>query len=347
MARALALAKKGIGRVHPNPLVGAVLARGSRILAEGAHERYGGSHAEAVVFSKAKGNLSEATLYVTLEPCAHFGKTPPCADAILRRRIGRVVVGSRDPNPLVAGKGIAALRRAGVPVTEGVRAAECDELNEDFFHWIRIGTPFVSGKIALSADGRITTPGSRWITGPAARRHAHGLRSRCDAILVGADTVLKDDPLLTVRSKGYRGRQPVKVVLDGRLRVGPRSKIFSRRSPAPVWIVTASDVSRSRLRLFGPRVDFLKFPRTQNGRVRWSSLLAELGRRGIVRLLVEGGAKTLSEALKQKALNELYIYRAPRKAGQAGLPGPFRRQPSLKAQKVLRLGADRLTVGRF
>ena len=199
MRVALIAAKKGRGRVHPNPLVGAVVASGTKILSAGAHEVFGGPHAEANALRRLRRLPANATLYTTLEPCTHFGKTPPCVDLILRKKIRRVVIASKDPNPLVSGRGIRRLQKAGIHTVIGVLSEESDRMNEDFFHWIRTGRPFVTGKIAESRDGRITTgsPRARWITGKAARLDGHRLRSRCDAILIGAGTVLQDDPLLT------------------------------------------------------------------------------------------------------------------------------------------------------
>ena len=218
MRMALSLALQGAGRTSPNPMVGAVLARGRKVIATGYHQRAGGDHAEIVALKRAGARAKGATLYLNLEPCSHFGRTPPCADAVIRAGVMRGVVGMADPNPLVSGRGIRKLRQAGVQVDVGLLREECRRLNEAFCKHITRRLPFVILKLAASLDGKIATSSgdSQWITGEAARRHVHSLRNQVDAVLVGAGTVIADDPQLPCRIPG--GRNPLRVVVDGRLR---------------------------------------------------------------------------------------------------------------------------------
>ena len=225
MRRAIALAQKGEGQVSPNPLVGAVIVKDGKIIGEGYHEHYGQPHAERNALANCIQSPEGATIYVTLEPCCHHGKQPPCTDALLAAGIRRVVIGSKDPNPLVHGKGIRILREHGVEVTEQVLQDECDEMNEVFFHYIQTKLPFVILKYAMTLDGKIATytGASRWVTGEAARAHVHRMRNRYHAIMVGVGTVLADDPMLNVRVEGWKS--PVRIVCDSSLRIPLDSQI--------------------------------------------------------------------------------------------------------------------------
>ena len=248
MRRAIGLAKKGAGRTAPNPMVGAVIVRDGEIIGEGYHERWGGLHAErnALADCKARGNSAEgAAIYVTLEPCCHYGKTPPCTEALIENGLARVFVGSFDPNPKVSGKGFAQLRAAGIEVTENVLREECDAVNHVFFHFIRTGTPYVIMKYAMTLDGKIATVtgASKWITGGEARRRVHEDRDRYAAVMCGSGTVLADDPLLTCRIPG--GRDPVRIICDSRLRTPLDSQIARTASDVRTIIATcASDGER-------------------------------------------------------------------------------------------------------
>ena len=226
-ALALRLARKGEGCVSPNPMVGAVIVRDGRIIAEGYHRRCGENHAEINAIENATEPIAGATFYITLEPCSHYGRTPPCVDALIACRPGRVVIGTTDPNPKVSGKGIQALERHGIETKVGVLAEACRQLNEVFFKYIRTGIPFVTVKFAQTLDGRIATATghSRWISSPPSLRFAHRLRSLHDAILVGSGTVLRDDPELTCRL--VRGRNPLRIVVDSQLRSSPEARIFN------------------------------------------------------------------------------------------------------------------------
>ncbi len=267
MRRALRLARKGEGRVSPNPLVGAVIVRDGRIIAEGYHRRCGGNHAEIDAIANATEPVAGATFYVTLEPCSHTGKTPPCVDALIALRPGRVVVGTIDPNPLVSGRGIAALERHGIETKAGVLEEECRRQNEVFFKYIRTGVPFVTLKFALTLDGRIATAAghSRWISSPASLRFAHRLRRAHDAILVGAGTVLTDDPELTCRL--VRGKNPLRIVVDSHLRTSPEARVFDVRQ-SPAIAAATRKAPEERRRLFEQKgIEVLELDADEGGRV--------------------------------------------------------------------------------
>lgn len=315
MKRALTLAMKGQGFVHPNPLVGAVLVKNNKIIGEGAHERFGGPHAEVNAIRRAAQSPAGATLYITLEPCAHTGKTPPCTDLILKSGIKRVVAGANDPNPLVSGKGLRILSKKGVKVTAGIMRKEAEALNKDFNHWIRAKTPYVVAKTAQSLDGKIATKSgqSQWITGPEARRYGQRLRAACDAILVGVNTILRDDPLLSVR-QGKGAPQPLKIVLDSRLKTPPRARIFSKESPGNVILAVTRKAPRNKGRLFRGKAEILVV-KEKGGKVDFTALLKSLGKRGVVSVLIEGGGEVIGEAFSSKVVNEVYFFIAPKIIG--------------------------------
>ncbi len=295
MRRALALAAKGVGLTNPNPRVGAVIVRGGKILGEGYHQKAGGPHAEihAIADAKRRGHvLAGATIYVTLEPCCTHGRTPPCTEALIREKFKRVVVAATDPNPHHAGRGFKILRQAGIAVMHGVLAKESAKLNRDFNHWIVTGRPWVVAKIAMSRDGFIALPPGRgrWLTGEKARLRAHELRWASDAILVGAETVRVDNPQLTVRLPGRKGKvQPWRVVL-------------TRSGKLP----------RAKLKLFTDRFK----DRTRVYRcVSLPRVLADLGKLGVTNLLIEGGGKVLGAAFAAGVVNEIAFFIAPMTLG--------------------------------
>jgi diaminohydroxyphosphoribosylaminopyrimidine deaminase / 5-amino-6-(5-phosphoribosylamino)uracil reductase len=312
MRIALREAEKGLGRTSPNPAVGAVLVKGGRIVGRGHHARAGGPHAEVVAIRAAGARAEGADVYTTLEPCNHWGKTPPCSLALIQAGVRRVFVGSRDPNPLVNGKGIARLRRAGVEVVTDVLKAECDELNAQWFRYITAGRPFVTLKAALTLDGKIATRtgDSRWVTGEAARAEVHRLRDRADAVLVGAGTALADDPMLTTRLPRGRGRDPVRVVLDTRLALPRTLKLFHPRSAAPTLVATAV----ARPPPFGPGVELVRC-KTRRGRIDLDDLLAKLAARGIAHVLVEGGAEVHQSFLEAGLVDRVVAFVAPKILG--------------------------------
>jgi diaminohydroxyphosphoribosylaminopyrimidine deaminase/5-amino-6-(5-phosphoribosylamino)uracil reductase len=350
MRLALREAAKGLGRTSPNPAVGAVLVRGGRVVGRGHHARAGGPHAEVEAIRDAGARARGADLYTTLEPCDHYGKTPPCSIAVLEAGVRRVLVGSADPNPLVNGKGIARLRGAGVEVVEGVLRGECDALNAHWFKFMRDRRPYVTLKVAVTLDGRIATRtgDARWVSGEAARRWVHRLRDRVDAVLVGAGTARADDPLLTTRLPGGRGHDPVRVVLDTDLRLPARLALLHPRSAAPTLVAHASP----RTRRFGPGVELVRCRRGKGG-VDLRDLLARLAARGVTHLLVEGGARVNARFLEEGLVDRLAVFLAPRLAGADGVPlaalrGPGRMEDALRLEEVEveRVGDDVLVSGR-
>ena len=297
MARAIELAKRGRGWTNPNPLVGAVIAKEGRIIGEGWHARCGELHAERNAIRALTERAEGATLYVTLEPCCHYGRTPPCTDAILEQKIARVVIGSGDPNPKVSGKGAAILRRAGVQVEEGFMRDACDRLNPVFFHYITTGNPYVIMKYAMTADGKIAarTGDSKWITGEASRRRVQELRWNCMGIMAGIGTVLADDPLLTVREEGRRN--PIRIICDSRLRLPPDSRLCRSAEQYPVIaacsaeILEREDGCRKRKQILeGLGVKVLPVPDSPR-HVNLPALMELLGREKIDSILLEGGRR--------------------------------------------------------
>jgi diaminohydroxyphosphoribosylaminopyrimidine deaminase/5-amino-6-(5-phosphoribosylamino)uracil reductase len=350
MGEALRLAERGAGRTTPNPAVGAVVTRNGRLVGRGYHRRAGGPHAEIFALRQASARARGATLYVTLEPCCHFGRTPPCVDAVLASGVSRVVVGMLDPNPRVRGRGVAQLRRAGLRVDVGVRERQCRGLNEDFVKYVTRGLPFVVLKLAATLDGRIATAkgDSRWVTGTAARRRVHEMRNRLDAVVVGSETVRADDPELTCRLRG--GRDPLRVILDGRLRSPVSAKVFTH-NPERTWLYTLApgDAKAERLRRRGVIV-------RRGGGDRTGSLrrvLRELAREGIKSVLIEGGGVLAAHALRANLVDRVALFLAPKIVGAEGRPmvgamGLRRMAQALLVADVTveRLGEDVLVQGR-
>jgi diaminohydroxyphosphoribosylaminopyrimidine deaminase/5-amino-6-(5-phosphoribosylamino)uracil reductase len=352
MRQALRLARRGVGRTSPNPPVGAIVVRNGRIVGRGYHRRAGAAHGEAAALQDAGANARGAILYVTLEPCAHHGRTPPCVDAVLASGVREVVVGTRDPNQKVRGGGVGRLRRAGLRVRIGILQEECDELIAAFRKHSTTGLPFVTLKLAASLDGRIATASgeSRWITGTGSRRLVHRLRNEHDAVLVGAETVLRDDPELTCRMSG--GRNPIRVVLDGRLRVGTQHRVVSD-SKAPTLILTAAKIAaarRRRLEEKGARILYLPAP---GARIPLRRVLRELGKREILSVMIEGGADVAASALAAGLIDSLYLFYAPKLIGGDGRPmlaslgvRRLKQAIALPSSKVVRVGEDLLVVSR-
>jgi diaminohydroxyphosphoribosylaminopyrimidine deaminase/5-amino-6-(5-phosphoribosylamino)uracil reductase len=348
MRLALREAEKGLGRTSPNPAVGAVVVRGGRVVGRGFHARAGDPHAEVVALRAAGERARGADLYTTLEPCDHQGRTPPCSVAILEAGVRRVVVGGRDPNPLVNGRGVRRLRRHGVAVEIGVLAPACDALNAPWLRFIRSGRPFVTLKAAMTLDGKIATRtgDSRWVTGPEARAWVHRLRDRVDAVLIGSGTARADDPRLTVRLPEGRGRDPLRVVLDTDLGLPSRLRLFHHASSAPTVVAHAS----RRTRRLGPGVETLAC-RPGAGGVDLGDLLTRLAARGVTHLLVEGGAAVNAAFLAAGLVDRLVLLVAPKVVGGGGLswlagPGVPRMAdaPRLDGVKVERIGPDLLVT---
>ena len=352
MRLALRLALRGAGKTSPNPMVGAVLVKGGRIIATGYHRRAGSDHAEIVALKRAGEKAGGATLYLNLEPCNHHGRTPPCTLSLIRSRVKSVVVGMVDPNPLVSGRGIRKLRRAGIRVRVGLLETECRRLNEAFSKFITRRIPFVILKLAVSLDGRIaaSTGDSRWVTGSAARQYVHRLRDQVDAVLVGAGTVLADDPRLTCRISG--GRDPWRIVLDGRLRIPLKAHLLHQREPEKTIVVTGS---RSPVRkiaaLQACGAAVWKFP-LRKGRIPFAPLLKKLGKMGFRSVMIEGGAITAGWALKEDVVDKVLFFYAPKIIGAEGIPmiGPLGIKKMSQARRikdveVKRFGKDFLVSG--
>ena len=312
MLHAITLAKNGEGRTNPNPLVGAVIVKNNEIIGEGFHQKYGGLHAEreALKNCKENGNSAEgATLYVTLEPCCHFGKQPPCTQAIVEAGIRRVVVGSRDPNPLVHGKGNSFLREQGIEVTEDFLKDECDALNPIFFHYISTRTPYVALKYAMTADGKTAskTGKSKWITGEKSRLFVHQLRNRYSCILAGIGTVLSDNPLLTSRIPG--GRNPVRIICDSKLRIPLDCNIVKTAKEIPTIIACCQEnEKKSALEKSGCEV--LCLPGKTG--VDLKKLTKTLGKRSLDSVLIEGGSEIHYSALEAGIVQHIYAFTAPK-----------------------------------
>ena len=349
MRRAIQLAWLGCGFTDPNPMVGAVIVKEGRIIGEGYHRRCGDLHAERVAIASLKEAATGATLYVTLEPCCHYGRTPPCTEAILEQGISRVVIGSRDPNPLVAGKGVEVLRTHGVEVIEDYLRQECDAINPVFFHYITHHTPYVVMKFAQTLDGKIAsrTGASKWITGEVARKHVHGLRGRYSSILVGIGTVLKDDPLLNCRLPG--AHQPLRIVVDSSLRIPLESKLVKTAREYPTLVAAARPNPTKEVALKEQGVEVLYMP-DEGCRVDVQALLKELGRRQVSSVLVEGGAEIHEAVLRSGLVCHVMAYIAPllmggrdakTSVGGIGFDSPDMAL-HLTNQKVTQLGPDLL-----
>jgi len=325
MDRALVLAARGRGLTSPNPLVGAVVVRDGVSIGEGAHLRAGGPHAEVIALGEAGARARGATLYVTLEPCAHQGRTPPCADVLIAAGVVRVVAACRDPNPLVDGRGAARLRAAGVEVELGAREAEARGLNQAFFCFVTRGRPHVTLKTAMTLDGKIAAwdGASRWITSEAARVETHRMRFAADAILVGIGTVLRDDPELTVRLPGSPRKEPLRVVADSRLRVPMEARVLRAGDPARTLIAYAEAGSPSSLEALRARgVGLLEAPGAA-GRVDLGTVLAALAGRDVVSVLAEGGAELGGALVEAGLVDRVAFFVAPRLLGGRGAPGPL------------------------
>ena len=321
MELAIELAKKGIGAVNPNPLVGAVIVKDDRIIGQGYHARYGELHAERAAFASLTEDAAGAEMYVTLEPCCHYGKQPPCTLAIVEHGIRKVYVGSDDPNDKVAGKGIAFLREHGVEVETGVMKDACDAINPVFFHYITTKLPYVVMKYAMSMDGKIAayTGKSQWITGEAARHHVQETRNWLKGIMVGIHTVLQDDPALTCRIEG--GRNPVRIVCDSHLRIPLDCRIVRTAVDVPTIVATLDGASDKAKELEQANVQILQC-KEKDGRIDLYDLMVQLGAQDIDGILLEGGGTLNEQALAQDIVQEVQVYIAPKILGGADAKTP-------------------------
>ena len=356
MRLALGAARRASGRVFPNPAVGAVVFRGDRVLGRGWTQPPGGPHAEIVALERARRRFGAravrgAALAVTLEPCCHHGRTPPCTDALIAAGIATVHAGHRDPHPEVAGGGFRALRRAGIAVHPGVLEAACRAQHRGFLSRVERGRPFVTLKLAATLDGRIATARgeSRWITGAAARAYVHRLRAATDAILVGSGTALADDPALTARRGARVVHRPLRVLLDGRLRVAPTARLFAE--PGSAIVLCAADAPAGRQRAFRAAGVRLLPIRARRGKIPLAAALARLGGEGVGTLLVEGGGSLAAALLREDLVDELLWFTAPKLIGGDGRPAlaplgvaRLADAPTLAIERVQRVGADLLVA---
>ena len=355
MKRALGLATQGLGKTTPNPAVGAVILNtDNQVVGEGYHAKAGEAHAEVRALQAAGAAAQGGTIYVTLEPCSHYGKTPPCADALIKAGLKKVVVATLDPNPLVAGKGIEKLKQAGIEVIVGVLEKEAQDLNEIFFHWIKMGLPFVALKYAMTLDGKIaaSTGDSKWITGIEARTYTHYLRSIYDAILVGSGTVLADNPSLTVRLT--EGKNPVRVILDTELKIPISSNVLTD-SAAETLIVCSENVQTEKLELFRQinRLKIVQVP-LQTDKLDLKVVLKKLAEYGLTSVLVEGGMTINGSFFDAGLVNRVYAFIAPKIIGGAlaktpiGGTGASLIEKGLVLEEIIKkhLGSDYLLTGR-
>lgn len=354
---AYGLAEKARGWTSPNPNVGAVVVKGGRIVGHGTHERPGKPHAEIIALKRAGAKARGATLYLTLEPCVHWGRTPPCIDTVLRAGLRRVVVSSLDPNPLVYAKGVRRLREAGIEVSVGLLEDRNRRLNEAYIKYITRKLPFVTLKAAAGLDGKIATRtgDSRWISSPESRAYAHLLRGEADAVLVGINTVLRDDPRLTVRHPAWKGKTVVRVVLDSRLRFPRQSRLLKTLSRGKLWILTGPDppaAKRKTLERAGAEVIPI---RRRRGRLDLDEALAVLGAREVASLLVEGGSGVLGSFLDARLADKIVLFVAPLVIGGPDAPSldggagaaSIRKALALSSLRSFRIGPDIVMEGYF
>ncbi|WP_438824339.1 bifunctional diaminohydroxyphosphoribosylaminopyrimidine deaminase/5-amino-6-(5-phosphoribosylamino)uracil reductase RibD [Bacillus sp. JJ1533] len=320
MNLAINVAKAGVGQTTPNPVVGAVVVNEGRVVGIGAHLKAGEPHAEVHAIQMAGENAKDATVYVTLEPCSHHGKTPPCADLLVNSNVKRVVIATTDPNPLVAGKGIAKLQAAGIEVEVGVCKEQADGLNSVFYHFLDKKIPYVTLKSATTLDGKIATVTgeSKWITGEEARNDVHLYRSIHDAILVGVNTVLADNPSLTTRLPNGTGKNPIRIILDSSLRTPLDSQVVND-GKAETWIIVTNQVSEEKMNEFSGK-NGVRVIQLQESELSINTVLTVLGEEGISSIYVEGGAEVNGSFLKERAINQVIIYLAPKLVGGKQAP---------------------------
>jgi len=353
MSMALELARQAQGRTSPNPVVGAVIVKNAIVQGTGYHQKAGTPHAEVHALRAAGMEAQDADMYVTLEPCNHTGRTPPCTEAIINAGIKRVFIATLDPNPIVSGRGVARLQAAGIETVVGILEDKARRLNETFNKYIRQRLPFVALKVAQSLDGKMATATgeSQWITGEAARHHGHGLRNIYDAILVGIGTVMKDNPSLTCRLPAGSGRDPVRIIVDSRLSITKDARVLQLDSTASTIIATTASASPDKISIIEKKAPVLIV--NDGPFVHLPSLMKKLAEVEITSVLVEGGSHIISSFLEEKLIDKYYFYIAPKIIGNVKSPGPFdhtlpvplAQVPELINLETLALGKDLLVSG--
>lgn len=355
MKIALKLAKGGEGKVSPNPLVGAVIVKNGKIIGQGYHKFYGGPHAEVYALREAGNNAKDATIYVTLEPCSHYGKTPPCAEALVKAGIKKAVIAMSDPNPLVAGKGIEILRKNGIEVEVGVLENEARDINKIFLKYITTKLPFVILKWAMTLDGKIATSTgeSKWITSEESRYYVHKIRNRVMGIMTGINTIIKDNPLMTTRLKDG-GKSPKAIILDSKLRIPLDAKILDTVSDREVIIACTKNIDDDKkVKLEERGIKFIITPEDENGRVDLKYLICELGNKGIDSILLEGGSNLNFSAIYSGVVDEVICFIAPKIFGGDKAKTPiggigFQNVPEaqlLKNMEIQKIGEDFMIRG--
>ncbi|MDY3908230.1 MAG: bifunctional diaminohydroxyphosphoribosylaminopyrimidine deaminase/5-amino-6-(5-phosphoribosylamino)uracil reductase RibD [Eubacterium sp.] len=352
MQLAIELAKKGTGHTSPNPMVGCVVVKNGKIVTEGFHEKFGSFHAERNALMNCDEDLTGADLYVTLEPCCHQGKTPPCTDIIIERGIGRVFIGAMDPNPKVSGNGAKILREHGIEVETGILEKECLELNEVFMHYIKKKKPYIAMKYAMTLDGKIATftGDSKWVTGEEARQHVHQLRKRYSAIMVGIGTILVDNPMLNCRIE--EGVNPVRVICDSNLRIPLESEIVKTAKDIRTIVAYAVGDEEKKKKLSDAGVELLQ--NDAGGRVDFAALVDELGKMGIDSILIEGGGTFHGTVLKSSLVDRIFCYIAPKLIGGKEAKSPvegsgfslMKEALEIYDTEILKLGKDICITGK-
>lgn len=354
MRRSLRLAEKGRGRTSPNPMVGAVLVKNGRMVGEGYHAKAGEDHAEIIALRQAGEEARGATLYLNLQPCTHYGKTPPCAPVVIRSGVKRIVIGMEDPNPLVKREGVESLREAGLEVEVGLREKECRRLNEAYCKYIMKKEPFIILKVAATLDGRIAARDgdSKWISGETSRRFVHRLRDQVDGVLVGIGTVLRDDPMLTARIRA--GRNPFRIILDSRLRMPEEARVIAV-SPSKTIIATTEAAPKDKIERLERRDVRILVLDSKEGRVSLRSCLSRLGEMEMMTLLVEGGSEINGSFLDEGLIDKLLLFLSPKLIGDTQAVGIFggrgavnlKQAILLRELKTRRIGEDILVEGYF
>jgi diaminohydroxyphosphoribosylaminopyrimidine deaminase/5-amino-6-(5-phosphoribosylamino)uracil reductase len=340
MEMAFGLAEKAKGWASPNPYVGAVIVKKGAIVGTGYHEKPGKPHAEAIALQRAGSSARNATAYITLEPCVHWGRTPPCVDSLIRAGVKRVVVSALDPNPLVYRKGIEQMQQAGIAVSFGLLEEKNARLNEIYNKYIRQKIPFVTAKVAASLDGKISTRNrdSQWITSPQTRKYVHLLRGEHMAVMVGINTLLKDDPQLTIRHPLWRQKRITRIIIDSRLRFPVQAKILHTRSKGRIMVFTLQPENTGRAQKLKQKgVEIISFPKNRSGKLDMKRVLAWLGQNEIASVMVEGGAQLLTSFIENRLIDKIFITFSPKLIGGENAPTFFEGKGSATVSQSIRL----------